>query len=300
MLSKYFLGVHHRRVDDETFELTCGATLDSLATLLVKHPLAAGVSVQYPLSPSAMSLLHAGPSESSPLLPELVPAARQIAGTVGFIAGVRFDVLLSFCVLSRHVSAERLTAVAWRELLRMAHYLVATRDLALTLRKVPASCQLHGWVDSALGNDVDGRSFGGFYLGFPGSGAVLASCSSPGMTAESSGAVELIQGVRCIKAALGVRVFLRELGVPPTGPTVLCTDAKVLVDGTRCRKVSKEMKFVATRYAIARKSEADGATIFDKIATEKNGSDVLTKPLAGSTFVRHRAAILGLRVPEDA
>jgi len=81
---------------------------------------------------------------------------------------------------------------------------------------------------------------------------------------------------------------------------VLHTDAKVLVDGARCRKVSKEMKFVATRYAMARKLEADGATVFVKIDTEKNGSDLLTKPLAGRTFVCHRAAILGLHAHREA
>jgi hypothetical protein len=68
----------------------------------------------------------------------------------------------------------------------------------------------------------------------------------------------------------------------------------VLIDGTHCRKVSNESKWVSTRYAMVRRAEELQAIRLMKCSTELNFSDILTKALTGASFFRHRAAILGL------
>ena len=69
-----------------------------------------------------------------------------------------------------------LTDYAWHEILRLGHYLVATRARCLTYRRTGGS--LEASVDSSLGNDADGRSLGGFNLSFPSSGG-YRRCPSP-------------------------------------------------------------------------------------------------------------------------
>ena len=87
---------------------------------------------------------------------------------------------------------------------------------------------------------------------------------------------------------------LKELGFAPTGTTLVNTDARVLIDGTRCRKVSTESKWMSVRYAMARRAEEVEAIHLNKCPTELNFSDIVTKPLTGQLYPRHRAAVLGL------
>jgi hypothetical protein len=64
---------------------------------------------------------------------------------------------------------------------------------------------------------------------------------------------ELHQAVRAMKAVMGYRILLKELGFAPTGATPINTDARVLINGTRC-KVSSESKWMSVRYAMTRRA----------------------------------------------
>jgi len=185
-------------------------------------------------------------------------------------------------------------------MLRAAHFVVASRDLPLVLTAVPAGAQLTVWTDSFLANAWGGRSWGGSCAGYPGSGALFASSSAPPDAAESSGVVELHQAVLAIKASLGVRILLREFGVPPAGPTVVYTDAKVVVDAALSERVSQEAKWVAPRYAMIRRAQVDGAIEFVQVLSAENRADIFTKPLVGQAFVLHQHAVLGLPSPASS
>jgi hypothetical protein len=299
-LSENFVGVRTHRVSSSSVELTCGATIDNLADLVRDHPVAHGVSLEYPVGANAPSRLRAGASLSCPLVPALVPLARQIVGTLSWIAGVRFDVLFAARLLARYATLDRLTTFAWAEMLRAAHFVVASRDLPLVLTAVPAGAQLTVWTDSSLANAWGGRSWGGSCAGYPGSGALFASSSAPPDAAESSGVVELHQAVLAIKASLGVRILLREFGVPPAGPTVVYTDAKVVVDAALSERVSQEAKWVAPRYAMIRRAQVDGAIEFVQVLSAENRADIFTKPLVGQAFILHQHAVLGLPSPASS
>jgi len=96
---------------------------------------------------------------------------------------------------------------------------------------------------------------------------------------------------------LGVRVLLREFGVPPASPTFIHTDAKVVVDAALSERISQEAKWVAPRYAMIRRAQLDGAVNFEQIPTADNRADIFTKPLVGLAFVQHQHAVLGLLLP---
>ena len=292
-----FVGLRHRRVDDRTCEITCQGTIDNLLKLLEPYPLPRGVSAEYPMGADALAIFREGPSEANPLVPELVPAARQIVGTLVWVTATRHDALFATRQHSHNASEQRLTRFAWNEILRTGHYVTGTRDLPLVIRRVPEGTQFEVHVDSSSGNAFAGRSWGGSCGGYPGSGMLTARCTAPPAAAESSGVVELHQAVLAVKSTLGVRILMRELGVPPAGPTLLHTDAQVVVDAVKNTRVSQEAKWVAPRYAMVRKAVEDGAIEIRKVATRLNCADIFTKPLTGQAFFDHRAIVLGLNAP---
>jgi hypothetical protein len=118
---------------------------------------------------------------------------------------------------------------------------------------------------------------------------------------SSTGGSELEQVVRAIKATIGLRIFFKELQQPHLvlGPTPVNTDASVVVDGTNCRRVSREMKWVCLNYAIVRQATGDGCITIVKCATEDNAADGLTKPLTGKAFTRSRRTLQGLPPATD-
>jgi len=243
-LDETFAGVRHHFLNPHTCVLTCLGTIDLLAPIIDAHPLPVGISVNAPLGSDSLKRLFAAPCPlTNPLVVEHLLLARRIVGLTSFISNIRSEVLFAFKVLSRFVNERRLTEFAWREIRRMASYLIDTRDLGLTLTKTGGS--LTAYVDSSLANGPDGRSFGGFALQFTSpdgkrSGSFSTTCTLPTTPCDASGAAELFQSVRCTKAILGFCIFLRELGQDPTGPTNVYTDDRVLVDGTNCKKVSAE------------------------------------------------------------
>ena len=113
----------------------------------------------------------------------------------------------------------------------------------------------------------------------------------PLTASDSFGAAELFQSVRCVKAITGIRSFLKELGF---SPTVVFTDARVLIDGTRYKRISFESKWVAPCMVMIRFAEKSKGIFLTKVPTAENLADIIAKPLIGETFIKHRAAILCL------
>ncbi len=101
--------------------------------------------------------------------------------------------------------------------------------------------------------------------------------------------------MRCTQAILGLRIFMRELNVPQfvAAPTPMYTDSQVVLDGTECRRVSRESKWLSVRYAMVRTARDDGAIDPTKCPSDENDADCFTKPLCGPSFDRAQSRIMG-------
>ena len=112
----------------------------------------------------------------------------------------------------------------------------------------------------------------------------------------ATGGAELEQLARATKALIGLRIFLRELQQPHlvSGPSPLFTDAQAALDGTNCRRVSRESKWVCINYALIRQAVENGTISLVKCPTEDNIADILTKPFCGPNFIRAQRLIQGL------
>jgi hypothetical protein len=84
-----------------------------------------------------------------------------------------------------------------------------------------------------------------------------------------------------------------QLGVAPTGPNVMHTDANAVMDGTGCGHMNLMSRWMSVRLALMRRGVATGDISPAKRASAVMVSDMLTKPLTGSEFAAARARTMG-------
>jgi hypothetical protein len=323
-LSEDFTGLRHTPVGPRTIAISCGGGIRRLEQLLVPFPLE-NERCDWPMATLTFAALADGPSDRFPLVPHQVALMQPLLGTIGFIVGlVRPDGYFAYCVLCRLVTADRLTTGVVRAIVRLGHYLVATRDLCLHLTAPELEPLPDGgtclnlfdcYSDSSHGNGEDGASIGGFILasrGVPvdtstalpagsgaGGGALAWRCGILHEGDDSSAAAELRMATLAYKYTLAARFLLTELdaGVAPSRPTPFYLDAQAVLDGTTCERLAKKSRWMAMRYAMLRWGQMCGTIRPLKRLSSRNPSDGLTKCLVGPAFENARARLLGLVLP---
>ena len=151
-----------------------------------------------------------------------------------------------------------------------------------------------GADSSCLTGPAPGSSYGGYTIGFPGSGAVQFRCFVPSKLADSSAGSETIVACQCVKAIVAMRMITEELGHKQTAATPMSLDAKAVIDGTTMDRVSQQSRWLAARQAILRQMIADHITRLVKVNTDLHVPDIFTKPVTDPLrFRRLRDALLG-------
>ena len=77
------------------------------------------------------------------------------------------------------------------------------------------------------------------------------------------------------------------MGLPQANPTTLKVDNSGAIELSRDRKSCHRSRHVDRRYFKVRELSFEGVVAVEKVPTEDNGSDVLTKPLPFATFIKH-------------
>ena len=81
-----------------------------------------------------------------------------------------------------------------------------------------------------------------------------------------------------------------------SGPSLLFTDSKDVIDTVRRGTASAKSRHYAIRIASMVEWERAGEIRLVKIASEENPADLLTKPLRLPLFKKHAEAILGGKI----
>ena len=309
-LSENFTGLRHHPIGGRSVEISCLGVIRALEELLQPHAPDPNMPHDVPLPADALSRLREPPSAKNPLMPHMLPEAQRIGGTIGFITNmVRCDAHFAYCVLSRHLNEGGLTSLVFRLLLRVGRYLVSTKGLCLTVAapvSPEGSLNLFSiYSDSSHGNGPRGRSYGGYILrcedpdvegAQQGRGALAWKCEAPADTDDSSAGAELKMIVRAVKYAIAARTLQRDLdlGIGPSKPTVIYTDAEAVINGTGAERMTKSSRWLATRYALLRWVDFCRIARTAKVGTAFNCGDIMTKCLTGPLFFRHRARVLGM------
>ena len=138
---------------------------------------------------------------------------------------------------------------------------------------------LVGYTDSDMaGNKDNMKSTSGYLMTFAG-GAVSWQSRLQKCVALSTTEAEYVAATEACKELLWLKRFLQELGFKQQCYVVLC-DNQSAIHLAKNSMFHKRTKHIDVRYHWIRDAIEDGLFELDKVHTDDNGSDMLTKPLA--------------------
>ncbi len=114
---------------------------------------------------------------------------------------------------------------------------------------------------------------------------------------DSTASAELHATTVALKYTIAIRTLQAELdlGVAPTEPTTLLTDAQAVTDGSSMERMNRATRFLAAKYAMIRWGIACRAIHLGQVSSEDQIADIVTKAIVGTRFYFLRARVLGLR-----
>ncbi len=129
-----------------------------------------------------------------------------------------------------------------------------------------------------------------------GGGAIAWKCEAPAEGDDSAGAAELRMVVRAAKYNIGLRALMRDfdIGIAPTQPANIYTDAEAVVSGRGGERMAKSSRWMAVRYAMIRWAETCLTARLGKTTFVGNCADIMTKCLTGTLLFKHHAEAAGV------
>lgn len=184
----------------------------------------------------------------------------------------------------------------WKKLKRLFQYILATRDLSLTLEAGEAMVA-KWWVDASFAVHPDCRSHSGGMLSL-GGGAPYAGSRRQKLNGKSSTEAELIAVDDFIGQVLWTQQFLRAQGYE-TMRSVVYQDnqSAILLEKNGRRSGSKRTRHIDVRYYFITDRINKGELKVEYCPTGDMTADFFTKPLQGAAFKKFRDTILN--VPND-
>ena len=105
---------------------------------------------------------------------------------------------------------------------------------------------------------------------------------------------ELMAAVHAVRHILGIRFFLKELGLLKTGASTIMTDNRASMDGVQNDKNHKGSHYMGYRLSWLREQVADLLVRFVHVGTTLNHADIFTKVLQEDVFKSLQAELLNL------
>ena len=165
-------------------------------------------------------------------------------------------------------------------------------DGLLYSRHVPDGDRLKWWSDSDWGAS---RSTTGGHGELAGS-SVLAVSRRQECTTVSSTHAEIVAASANSNDLLWARGYLSEIGLPQDEPTPFKVDAKNVITHVHNLISSKEARHISRRELIVRERQVTEDLDVEKVPTEDNIADMLTKALDPGPFHKLRALLMNLVV----
>jgi hypothetical protein len=202
----------------------------------------------------------------------------------------RPDILLpvSYLATRSHIA----TKEDWEKLLRVLRYLRDSQKTIITIKC--EELQLYCHCDASYGVHQDGRSHTGYmiYMGKNLSYVLSKSCKQKTGSTSSTDA-EVIALVDCLKVAVWLKNILVEFDINPVNAVMVYQDnqsgMKMINDMSKC----KRSKHILTKINYAKDLVDSGIVVISYLNTVDMSADLLTKPLEGSLFVKHKNTIMG-------
>jgi hypothetical protein len=178
------------------------------------------------------------------------------------------------------------TGVIPRQILR---YIKKTKDECPWLRHDPKGFRMHAFSDASYNPSYYGSGI------FPNekSGAIEMRCKKITTTvAQSSQDAEYYGGNECGKSMMRTRYLLSELGVHP-GPSELYMDSACAITLSNEKKYKTRNRHMNPKMQALKKWIVQGSLKTEKVHTNKNHADMLTKVVVGKKLKKFTGNLLG-------
>jgi hypothetical protein len=262
-----------------------------------------------------------GSQEAASLAAEFGYTYRGLLGELMFpYVTSRVDIGLAINVLSKFSTAP--ARIHYTSLKRVAKYLRRTADWGLLywrpapnpslphvpldpvpshlypadLPSYPTNIGLSDFfavVDASHANDLrNKRSTTGYSFIMAGAAIAYRVKTQP-IVATSSTEAEFFAAVHAGKVCRYIRSILRELGFPPSGPTVIFEDNQSTINIINNGKPTERTRHVDIQWFAIQEWRRAGDLILRHLPGKINPADALTKPLGRILHERHCRRLLG-------
>ena len=202
----------------------------------------------------------------------------------------RPDIILPVSYLATR--AHICTQEDWIKLIRVLRYLKGTKTRGITIKCEDPTLWCH--CDASYAVHHDGRSHTGFviYMGKHLS-YVLTKSTKQKTGSLSSTDAEIIALVDALKVIVWLKYILIELDIfPVRAPKIMQDNQSGMLMVTEPSKF-KRSKHILTKINYARDLFASKCIEIEYLSTTEMSADLLTKPLSGSLFTKHRDMLMG-------
>jgi hypothetical protein len=229
---------------------------------------------------------------SDRLTPDLHTIYRSKLGSLQFLAALtRPDILFSTNYFSRKALAPTENDMSGVD--DILRYLRHTRTLGLTFTK--GDINLYATADAAFDVYPDSKSHSGgtIHLGAT-SASFLSITQKQPILADSSTEAEFISAHTIANNIIWLRGLLIELGFPQPNPTLLMQDNQSTIRLLTTKGTSAgRTKHLRRRFHGLREHINNGDISVHYLATDLMISDILTKPLGPTAFLKLRPLLMG-------
>jgi hypothetical protein len=221
-----------------------------------------------------------------------IPYSNVVGNLMYAMICTRPDLAHAVSVVSRFMHdpvKEHWKAIKW-----ILRYLKGTSHFGLLFDKNSVKeIGVMGFVDSDFDGDLDKRhSISGYIFSLCGS-TVSWRASLQSDTTFSTTEAEYVSATEGVKEAIWMQGLISELGVPQDFIKVYC-DSYSAICLTKNDMYQFKTKHIDIKYHFIRDIVVEGKIKVNKIHTDENSADMLTKPLSDTKF-KHCLDLVGVR-----
>jgi hypothetical protein len=275
---EYMIGMH---IAQTKHSVTVGQQ-QYIRDMAVRYSHLIGKPANTPMAAST-SLVKTGLADQDPSPASDIGEYRSLIGSLMYAVLTRPDIATSVSVCARFMSAPTIAHLA--EATRVLNYLVHTSERVLTYYRCVAP-KLHGYADASWGGDRDTRRSRYGYAAFYGRALVSWRSKLHHCICLSTAEAEYVSATEATKELMWLRFLLVDMGLGPSGPTVLFEDNKACIQMAASAMVSARNKHLELKMHYVRERVRANDLKLLYVGTKDQRADMLTKNLPRPDFER--------------
>jgi hypothetical protein len=205
----------------------------------------------------------------------------------------RPDILLPVTFLATRSTAPNANDL--HEAHRICYYLAGTKNVGITIHCT--SMQVYCLCDASYAVHGDGKSHTGFIVGLGSDdnwSYLHGRSGKQKLVALSSTDAEVIALTECLKQAIWLRNIIKELQITPLQKIIIMQDNKSAIIMVQEVSKFKHSKHILTKVMYVKNMVVTQVLTVRYLSTSDMTADVLTKPVHGALFIKHRDMMMKL------